>query len=176
LDSGKQILDRKEGKFGLRLRALIDRHGLSHGDFQQLMGISRATLFNWFKRDRMPPSRGHQAKLAQIFPDETREYILDGVVTPESKIGQVQEGKPVAFRKSGTQEYSPRDRRLSGSAEMVDPRFLPRTEPTAQMCAEYFAEYLARAEREAGGIGFTWRLLQKHFPLDEFEPPTKAPP
>lgn len=57
---------------------------------------------------------------------------------------------------------------------MIDPRFTPRAEPTVEMCQEHFRQFLERAAQEPGGLGFTWQILQKHFPLDEFDRPTKS--
>lgn len=59
---------------------------------------------------------------------------------------------------------------------MLDPRFQPRAEPTMQKCSEYFSEYLHRASQHEGGLGYVWRLLQKHFPLDEFGADEPTPP
>ena len=57
---------------------------------------------------------------------------------------------------------------------MVNPAHQPRPpEPTPQACIDYFLTYLKAAEHAPGGVGFAWRTLQKHFPLDEFEPAPK---
>jgi len=38
----------------------------------------------------------------------------------------------------------------------------------------YFTEFMRRAKRESGGVGYAYRLLQKHFPLDEFTEPGRG--
>lgn len=49
----------------------------------------------------------------------------------------------------------------------------PAPTPTPQDCLKHLEEYLRRAEREPGGLGYAYRLLLKDFPLDEFDSPKK---
>jgi hypothetical protein len=56
---------------------MIDRRGLSLEEFWPMLGISRATLFNWLKRDAPPPSKEHQEKLVSFF-GMSRDYVLFG--------------------------------------------------------------------------------------------------
>ena len=48
------------------------------------------------------------------------------------------------------------------------------TEATEQQCIAHLSDYLTRARHQTGGIGYTYRLLQKHLPLEEF-PAVKTP-
>ncbi len=75
-------MDLNLDKFGARLRGLIVSHGLTNDDVIRRLQISRATLFNWFNRDRPPPSSSHQDKLVALF-GESRDYVLYG--RPESR-------------------------------------------------------------------------------------------
>jgi len=56
---------------------MIDRRGLTLEEFWPKLGISRATLFNWLRRDKPPPSKEHQDKLVEFFAMD-RDYILFG--------------------------------------------------------------------------------------------------
>jgi transcriptional regulator with XRE-family HTH domain len=91
LDSRKQKLDTATTHFGLRLRALLEKRDNPYEDFIQAMGISRATMFNWFKREKQPPSLAHRQRLVQFFANQPPEYVLTGRVKNESNIGQVAE-------------------------------------------------------------------------------------
>jgi transcriptional regulator with XRE-family HTH domain len=70
---------RLNNNFGLRLRALIHGKGLDLEQAWAALGISRATLFNWLKRQNPPPQEKHQDLLASFFGNEPREYVLFGV-------------------------------------------------------------------------------------------------
>lgn len=56
---------------------MIARRGLTLEEFWPAIGISRATLFNWLKRDQPPPSIEHQNKLVAYF-GMNRDYVLFG--------------------------------------------------------------------------------------------------
>lgn len=64
-------------KFGLRLKALIEQKGLSVEQFWPAFGISRATMYNWLKREEPPPSKQHQDNLVKFF-GMSRSYVLFG--------------------------------------------------------------------------------------------------
>lgn len=74
--------------FGQRLRALIARRSLSPEQFWTEFGISRATYFNWIKREKPPPSRRHQEELQRFF-GISPGYLLHGEpeALDQSKIG-----------------------------------------------------------------------------------------
>ena len=60
-------MDSGPKNFGSRLRAQIATQGLSNDEVVAALGISRATLFNWFNRELPPPSKKHRLQLDTLF-------------------------------------------------------------------------------------------------------------
>jgi len=85
LDKIKQNLDSAKPHFGLRLRAMLERRGNPFDEFVATIGISRATLFNWYKREKKPPSRAHQTSLVAYFGNQPPDFVLDGKLDQQSK-------------------------------------------------------------------------------------------
>ncbi len=63
--------------FGIRLRALVEQRGTVENAIAEI-GVSRGTLFNWFKRASPPPGPEKVKKLRAWLGDEA-EWILNGV-------------------------------------------------------------------------------------------------
>ena len=59
---------------------MLQRRGLHRDAAYPLLGISRATLYNWLKRHDPPPSKKHRQKLVEFF-GEPEDFVLRGMVT-----------------------------------------------------------------------------------------------
>lgn len=142
-------------------------------EVRRALGLTQQEL-----ADKLLLSRNYIAKI-ESGVQEPAARVLRDLESLRVDSGNLSSTSPEAkadYRKSGSLGDSPMGKAGERSPPMMlDPRFQPRAEPTPKMCLEYFQEFLARAEHEPGGVGFTWRLLHKHFPLDEFEPKSKAP-
>lgn len=137
------------------MKALRHRLDLDQVEMAAVLGITREWLSK-LERGRAEVSELIQRKIAE---EEASANVKPLHVEEPS----------ATFRKSGDYGSPQEHGRRAGLGTMVETRFKPRAEPTAKMCLEHFQSYLARAVAESGGTGYTWRLLQKHFPLDEFD-------
>lgn len=177
------------GDFGTRLAFIREKRGLTLGELAG--GKAASTAKSWesgsVPRPDQWPAIAERLGLSVSFvflgePKSRSDYdfvakFADELGVPPAPKGfVVEESEHFNYLKPGSQEALPEPRRTSPSSKMLEPRYQPRAEePTPQMCADHFAKYLARALQEPGGVGFTWRLLQKHFPLDEFDGPKNTP-
>lgn len=76
----KNKVEQSLSNFGVRLRALIERKGVTIAQFAADFGLGESQAFNWLKRDR-PPLAKHWPKLAQYF-GVSEGYIATG--TPQN--------------------------------------------------------------------------------------------
>lgn len=135
--------------FGHRLRATIERKKIPFDRFARDLGISRATLYNWFERAAPPPSKRHQAVLvAQL--GEPADYLLHGA---SKKVERAKDGWTL-------QEHGPQP--------MVASRLTPTPgAPSSRAdCEKLFADLLDAAERTGNPNAFPvvhdW--LRNNFP------------
>ncbi len=159
--------------FAGRLKFFRTQRGLSQAQLGKLVGKGATTVSTWERGESKPDVEEIAVVASHLGVSPARLAYGDIDQAPTAKL---LEGDSADYRKSGSLGNSPMAKAGERTPPMMlDPRFQPRAEPTPKMCLEYFQEFLARAEHEPGGVGFTWRLLHKHFPLDEFEPKQKAP-
>lgn len=59
---------------------MLEARGIGLQDAWEQLEISRATLFNWLKREDPPPSKTHRERLIKVL-QEDRDYVLWGRVT-----------------------------------------------------------------------------------------------
>ena len=158
---------------------------ISQAKIRAEVNISRATYFNWLKRAKPPPSESHQERLVKLFgmskdyvlhgrPQNLDESKIQGWIVAEQGAGYEDAIAPAVDTSRGNYAKAPRalGKPMVAIPErmQVNPRFTATPpEPTAQECSDHFLTYLSHAAHARGGIGETWRKLQKHFPLDEFE-------
>jgi len=165
---------------------MIEAKHLTLEEFWKEFGISRATAFNWVKRDKPPPSNLHRERLVKFF-DQPRSFVLFGVVD-ESKTGIRSAGASVEERRGDYANLRDNtgqnpDKGMGktpsssviGNRMTIDPRF--SAPATRRDCEEYFAELMRRvaAHGDANDFPAIYKQLQKVFPLQEFEPATTPP-
>jgi transcriptional regulator with XRE-family HTH domain len=147
-----------------KLRRDLDLNQVKMG---KLLGVSR----EWVSRlegGGAPISDFMRMKLtALVNSTATSDVNLDDLETPDLVVGS----------QEFSAKFSPKApaplRRITTPMQIAA-GFPPRPpEPTPQACIDHFLTYLKAAEHAPGGIGFAWRTLQKHFPLDEFDPAKK---
>lgn len=124
--------------------------------------VSRATLFNWFKRAEAPPGKQKLDKLRRYL-DTDAEWVLYGRTTPR----QLKTGDRAATHVEET----------PARYEMVASRIPEQRAPaTRQDCENYFEQYLDAAERDGDPNNFpeVMRRLRRQFKLDDWEDPPSA--
>lgn len=125
--------------FGVRLRALIERKGVTQLQFAEEFGLSESQLYNWLKRTE-PPLAKHWPKLAEYFGVSTN-YLTTG--TPE-KIEPPRTGHPESFdsksQNSGESDIGERARR-------------------------YFEMVMAVAGTDASKLGWVYEQLKEHLSI-----------
>ena len=167
----KKKVESNSNYFGARLRHLIEEKGLGVDDFARTYGISQSQAFNWLKRDDAPLAK-HWKPLAQFF-GVSETFLVSGA--PEKlESAKIVAEQAIFYDAVRTDPHGIRPGLLRKDRVQINPAHQPRPpEPTPQACIDYFLTYLKAAEHAPGGVGFAWRTLQKHFPLDEFEPQQK---
>ncbi|MBI5768744.1 MAG: hypothetical protein HZA93_13180 [Verrucomicrobia bacterium] len=128
-------LDTSPGFFGLRLRAHVEGKGTIEQAYQDI-GVSRATLFNWFDRKTPPPGEEKLEKLRRYLGKHAA-WILDGIQNREAPISHVVvETTPVRYvplvswahaGAAVSYEEIPRDERERVATMCTDPRALAVT-------------------------------------------------
>ncbi len=156
--------------FATRLRYFRTQKGVSQETLGNVVGKKSTTVSTW-ERGESEPSLDDVAKLAE-FLGVSPARLAYGIIVETAPVPPL-EGKQDDYRISGSSAASSPRSHPSKSDRMLTPSYQPRTEPSAEMCSQYFAEFLRRASEADGGLGFTWRMLHKKFPLDEFEPAKK---
>ena len=155
LQQHQRKLDSRRNNFGPRLRALIEQSDVSFEDFWRTLGISRATLFNWLKRDDPPPSTIHREKLVSFF-DQPADYIL---------FGAVQKSKTDVIRMAHKQRVP------------INPSYPTRPEIDA-----FIKSYLDVAEKVPGGLAHAYIELTSALQIEklkrslENQPPSNFKP
>jgi transcriptional regulator with XRE-family HTH domain len=160
-------VDTLTDNFGLRLRSMIERKGITVDAFADQFGIARSTAHLWLNR-AAPPLEKHWKPLADFF-GVSEKYLAHGLPVAEEE----PQAPYVISRENAVGGLS------SGSArsgEMLNPRHKPVASPTGQDCLDYFTRYVQLAERVPGYVGHTWIELQRHFPIAELERQIDPPP
>lgn len=135
--------------FGPRLRAYVERRGTIESAYAAI-GVSRATLFNWFNRDTPPPGDEKVARLKKYLGKDA-DWILDGVQENSQPLEE------------GQSRYEPHPMRITPGHEPT-----PR-EPTEQELLDFFLRTLSAAKQVPGGRGYIYLQLKKHLNPDEIE-------
>jgi hypothetical protein len=147
-------LDTHPNNFGPRLRAYVEGRGTIEQAYEEI-GVSRATLFNWFERDTPPPGETKKEKLRRYLGNEAHR-ILDGIQAPRLKSG----GKPAA----AVEEEQDKFRTV---ASRIPQR---RTPSTRQDCEAYVQQLFDAAEESDNPNAFPviFDLLTRELPLDKW--------
>lgn len=157
-----QVENRSAADFSQRTNRLAARLGVALRQLPPYLDISERMIFA-YREGESPVSEKALRKLAAA----------------EVQAG-LRSAAPIRsepYRKSGMKDdFSVEEPQASYGRMLTPGHEPPPAEPTAQHCIDYFNTYLAKALQSPGGVGFTWHLLQKHFPLDEFAPKNPPPP
>ena len=160
-------MDSNSNLFGHRLRAIIERRGFAFDAFAKQIGISRATLYNWFDRDAAPPSRRLQKLLVSAL-GESEDYVLHGEQVP-NKTGQSNQGRAVLQLK----DYQTREK--IPLPEPMPPVRSSRKEPTREDCERHLKIYLDQVEKhlkdQKFGFRYCKRQLDDYMPLSDWNIP-----
>jgi transcriptional regulator with XRE-family HTH domain len=146
-------LDTNENNFGPRLLSMIEAKHLSLEEFWSAFGISRATAFNWIKRQKPPPSKAHRERLVEFF-GQPREYVLFGKVD-ESKI--TPKSRSIKYPELPEPDSQPPMVRESASGNSLN----------RQQVESYLKEYLDLAEQVPGAIEHAYIELTEALSLDK---------
>lgn len=164
MDAIKHFLDTTHNKFGHRLRATIQRKGFTKESFAEAMGVSRATLYNWFARDEPPPSRQARARMVQLLA-EPEAYLMRGV-EPSKIVGHLNLGGL-----AGAAVEEPRGKHEAVASRIPQQR-LPSTRAD---CEAYVQQLFNRVEvsDNPNAFPFIYERLIREFPLAEWplDPP-----
>lgn len=150
-----------------RLKALRTDRGLSQEELARHLGVAREWVSK-LENDREEFSEFVVMKMDALSMSDVKSRH-----TSSAPIGSDGDHVAGAVAESPAEYESPPLAQRAPPPEsprtQLNPKFAPPPrEPTAQHCTDHFLAYLAAASHEPGGLGYTYRLLQKHFPLDEF--------
>ena len=135
-------------KFAARLKAAMARRGLTLQEIANHLGKSVSTVGAWTQAKNFPAT-DLQPGLADLL-GLSLTHLMHGIsVAEETEAGRVEEPAAPYFS--------------------AVPRPGRAPQPTAQHCLDHMRQFLEQAEKSPGGLGYTYRLLLKHFPLDEFQ-------
>ena len=134
--------------FAARLKAAMSRRGLTLQEIANDLGKSVSTVGAWTQAKNFPATE-LQPRLAALLGLSVPHLIHGISVAEEMESGRVEEA-------AAPYETAPPAR--AGRAP----------QPTAGQCMNHLRQFLAHAEKSPGGIGYTYHVLQKHLPLDEF--------
>ncbi len=153
-----QLTDRKEAAAYLReLRAKLR---FDQKEMGEALGISREWVSK-LENEKEDFSEFVVLKLQQLqreLGSEARTRIAEVPVGGNTSISHQRQNQTV----KGS---------LNDDPMRVNSRFQPpAAHPTPEDCRAHLNEYLRRAAVVPGGIGFAYRLLIKHLPLEEFAP------
>ena len=167
--------------FAARLKAGMSRKKLTLQQIADECGVAVSTVGAWAQAKNWPQVE-LQPKLARLL-ECSISFLFHGVTEePENSTHSVGEvaapyGESIAGHAKKRSEDAGIGVREAGTklpSMLIVPRHsLPPDAPDREKCLSHFSEFLRQAEREPGGLGYTWRILQKYFPLDEFEPVKK---
>ncbi len=131
--------------------------------FAREMGVSRATLYNWFERDTPPPSKKYQSEMVRLLR-EPAEYLFQGLTPSSNKTGHLKSGGERALT---VQEDAAKFGTVASRLGPSDSRL-----PTRADCELLFQQILDAAEQSGDPSAFPVLMhrLKKQFSLDEFEP------
>lgn len=130
-----QNLDTYLNNFGPRFRRLVESRGTIETAYKEL-GVSRATLFNWFARDTLPPGLPMQEKIRRYLGEDAA-FILD---------------QGPKRHRAGEDDALAEEQAPYGAA-------LAR-QITRQSIETWVTDYLDLAETVPGGLGFAWGQLR----------------
>lgn len=140
-----------KNNFGIRLRRLVEGRGTIESAYEKL-GVSRATLFNWFERDEPPPGPLMLEKLRRYLGNAASELLDNLDVTGEHQAAYGQE----VIRQHKIQS----NQRPVASAS---------PDPTDQQIVDYFLASLEVARRVPGGRGYVWSHLKMHLSPEQIK-------
>lgn len=157
--------------FGPRLRALVEERGTAAAAYQEI-GVSRATLFNWFNRDDPPPGKKKLDLLASWLGEDA-PWILDGVhnrvqsaaAEPLSKINvRTGEKSPLDSEMGGRARTSQNDRRSIKVIYPSDPHLpLSHSSPEPHDVIAYVHTLLDAADGDPKRVGRLMDELHEKF-------------
>jgi transcriptional regulator with XRE-family HTH domain len=147
-------------EFGERLRWFRNERGLSQAELGKSVSRTATSISEW-EKGASEPSLDQIAKMAEVLR----------VSPARLAYGPMAEEEQAHYVNSRDKIHGGGRTKPPLVTEMLNPRFQPAAtdSPTLESCASYFAEFLERAKNAPGAAGWTWRQLQKHFPLDEFD-------
>lgn len=136
----------------------MEGHGAVEEAYGKI-GVSRATLFNWFQRETAPPGREKLDKLRRYL-DGDADWVLYGR-TAEPKRDHLKSGG----------RGSPMLEEPRANYGQVAPRIpIDKRMPTRSDCEALLQQLLDAAEAEGSpeNIPVIYHRLKKQFPLDEW--------
>lgn len=137
--------------FAARLKAAMARRKVTLQEVANHIGASVSTVGAWTQAKNFPQTE-LQPALADFLGISVQRLIHGISVTDKAEL-LVEEEEQAAY-------------------DSAPPR--RADEATPQLCLDHLRKVLNRAQGVTGGVGYVYRMLNKHLPLDEFEQRSSA--
>lgn len=162
--------------FSTRLKSAMSRRGVTLQQIADHLKVATSTVGAWTQAKNWPKVQ-LQPQLSAFLGVST-DFLIHGISVNITEPVEITAVHKTDLRRSLLVDDTAPSRTGFAVGES-DPVQLregfqpPAPTPTRQDCLKHLDEYLRRAEREPGGIGYAYRILMKDFPLDEFDGPKK---